>query len=282
MTFTYHCNINISGIRNCKLLLFNNNFILIGSMVYKTTDNIKKYLLNSFILNTNFELLLNAQNILDFTKIETDYFEDIYISSWIRDFYNINYEYYMLIEIKKNINNNYFESTHYLLTTMDFINFNILKKYDVKDFLFKDYNNILFTSKIENNDKFIWGTYLFSFIIKNKCIIPSFDSIVDYKNDCGHVLHNIEVKNKSNKYKIFFSIRHRIINNDYQYKIYTAKSNNLINFTNVQELNIELQNLNTQWLCYPFKFKFNDVQYIICNQDDYGKYKNPVILKKSK
>jgi len=280
--YKYYKNININGIRNIKIIQFNNNLIIIGSKVYNEINNKKKYLLYSYLINENFEIIDNSENILNFENIMHDYKNNIYISCWLRDIYIKNNNYFLLIEFKKNNDDDFFTSTHYLLKTNNFINFEIHKNYNIKDFFFKDYDNNYFISKIEKTDH-IWGKYLFEFIINGNKIIPEFDDIINYNNDYGHVLHNLSYNKDKNEYYIIFSIRHFSENekNNFYYKIYEAYSNNLLYYYNTKEINIEFNdNINSKWYCYPWKFNLNNIEYIVCNTDDYGKYKNPIIFSK--
>ena len=281
--YRFYKNIEIYNIRNPKCIKYQNNLIMIGSKVYEELNEQKKYLLNSYKFDENFEIIEKSENILNFENIVSEYKIDINISCWIRDLYFENNIFYLLIEFKKNNNNKFFTSEHYLLETIDFLNFEINKKYDIQDFFFKDYKNNYFISKIENTDH-IWGKYLFKFTINNNKLEPVFDNIIDYNNDYGHVLHNLEYNKITNKYYIIFSIRRfsEKEENNFYYKIYEAYSDDLINYYNTRELILELnENINTKWLCYPWKFKFNNNEYIICNQDDYGKNKNPIIYLKN-
>jgi 16S rRNA G527 N7-methylase RsmG len=146
----------------------------------------------------------------------------------------------------------------------------------------KEYNENLFISIIENTDH-IWGKYLFEFIINGNKITPTFDKNVDYKKDYGHVLHYLNYNNITNQFSIIFSIRHYSDNesNNFYYKIYESFSDDLINYYNTNEINFKMnESINSKWFCYPFKFTFNNKHYIICNQDDYGKFSKPIILRK--
>ena len=280
--YKYLKEVNIN-LRNPKVIEFNNNIIVIGSKVYDEIENKKKYLLYSYLLNENFNIIENSENILDFKNIIYDYKDNIDISCWLRDIYILNSNndnYYLLVEFKTNNDNKFFKSKHYLLQTNNFINFKINKEYQIEDFFYKDFNNIYFTAKIENTDH-IWGKYLFNFIIDNKNIQPIFDNIIDYTKDYGHVLHNLEYIKEHNLYYVIISIRHYSDKeyNNFYYKIYEAYSKDLINYFNTKEINLETNN-NSKWYCYPWKFNFNNKTYIICNQDDYGKEKNLIILFK--
>ena len=270
--------ININGLRNPKIIQFNEKLILIGSKVYQEVENKKKYLLYSYLLNNDFEINKNSEKILDFKTIEEDFESNINNSCWIRDIYQEKEYFYLLIEFKKNHNNEYFTSNNYYLKTKDFSIFQIHKKYDIQNLFFKEFDNHLFISKIINADHF-WGSYFFEFIINNQKVRPSFDNFVKYEKNEGHLLHNIEKIN--NIYYIIFSIRHYDIKekNNFYYKIYSAESTDLIHYTNTKELELNTKNIDTNWLCYPWKFKFNNENYIICNQDDYGKDKEPLIIK---
>lgn len=270
--------INSNGLRNPKIIQLNENLILIGSKLYDEIENKKKYLLYSYLLNNNFEIVNHSERLLDFYNIEEDFQININSSCWIRDIYQEKEYFYLLIEFKKNHNNEYFTSNNYYLKSKDLVKFEIYKKYNIQDFFFKELDNHLFTSKIINTNH-IWGKYLFEFIINNKKVKPIFDNIVDYEIDFGHVLHNINKVN--NTFYILFSIRHynEKEKNNFCYKIYTAESIDLIHYVNTKELEINIKNINTNWLCYPWKFKFNSENYIVCNQDDYGKEKKPLIIK---
>ena len=65
------------------------------------------------------------------------------ISCWIRDIYYEYKYYYLLIEFKKNHNNEYFTSDNYYLKTNNFNKFEIHKKYNIQDLLFKELDNNL-------------------------------------------------------------------------------------------------------------------------------------------
>jgi len=279
-SYKYLKEININ-LRNPKVIEFNNNnIIVIGSKIYNEIENKKKYLLYSYLLNENFNIIENSENILNFKNIIYDYKDNINISCWVRDIYNNENSYYLLVEFKINNDNKFFKSKHYLLNTNNFINFEIIKEYDIEDLFFKDLNNKFFTAKIENTNH-IWGKYLFNFIIDNKEIQPKFDNIIDYNKDYGHVMHNLEYIEEYNLYYTIISIRHYSDKeeNNFYYKIYEAYSKDLINYFNTKEIQLEISN-NSKWCCYPWKFNFNNNVYIICNQDDYGKNKYPIIFYK--
>jgi len=284
MNYDYIKKINIHGLRNPKLIQFGTKIIIIGSKEYCSLKDKKKYLLYSYLLDENINLLEGTENILNFENIETDYKVNINISSWIRDIYLKENKYYLLIEFKKNNDNEYFTSNHYLLKTSNFLNFEIEKKYNIENIFFKDYNNNYFISKIEKTNH-IWGKYLFEFIINDSIIIPIFDNIVDYDNDYGHILHNLEYIENLQKYYIIFSIRHHSLDeeNNFYYKIYEAFSNDLINYYDTKELELFMyKQVTSNWFCYPWKFYFNNNEYIVCNQDDYGKNKEPILFIKNK
>lgn len=273
--------ININSLRNPKIINYKKNLILIGSKIYQENENKKKYLLFSYILDENFNLINDTEKILNFENIEKNSTKDINISCWIRDIYNEDEYYYLLVEFKQNHNNEYFTSNNYYLRTLDFNDFEIYKKYNMQDLFFKEYENNLFISKIINTEHF-WGSYFFEFIINNQKIRPIFDKFVKYEKNEGHLLHDL--KKINNIYYILFSIRHFDKNekNNFYYKIYEAESLDLINYTNTKELDLDIKDIDTKWLCYPWKFKINNNQYIIFNQDDFGKEKKPLLFKYEK
>lgn len=276
----FHKYIKINCLRNPKAIQYKDKLILIGSKIYDEEENKKKYLLYSYLLDNEFNIIENTENILNFKNIIKEYKIDINISCWIRDIYYKIDDYYLLVEFKKNNNNEYFTSIHYCLKTNNFYNFEIFKKYDIQDFFFKDYNNNLFISKIENTNH-IWGKYLFEFVINNKKIIPTFDNIVNYQTDFGHAFHHINYNKLTKLYYIIFSIRHLKKNeqNIFYYKLYEAESLDLIYYFNTKELELNIDSIDTEWICYPWKFQFNNIDYIICNQDDFGKEKKLLLFK---
>jgi hypothetical protein len=275
----FHKYIKINGLRNPKAIQYKDKLILIGSKLYDEEENKKKYLLYSYLLDNEFNLINDTENILNLENIIQEYKININISCWIRDIYYKIDDYYLLVEFKQNNNDKYFTSKHYYLKTNDFNDFEIFKEYDIQDFFFKDYNNNLFISKIENTNH-IWGKYLFEFVINNKKIIPIFDKIVNYQTDFGHAFHHINYNKLTNIFYIIFSIRHLKKNeeNIFYYKIYEAESFDLIYYFNTNELELNIDNIDTEWICYPWKFQFNNKDYILCNQDDFGKEKYPIIF----
>jgi hypothetical protein len=279
--YNFFKKIPINGLRNPRIIKFQENLILIGSHVYTQKNSIKKYVLMSYLLDKRMNIIDNSKKILNFKNIEESYLDDINTSIWLRDLYFKDNEYYLLVEFKKNIKNKYFIHDNYLLCTKNFNNFLLKKKLTTKNFLFSIYKNINFTSNIKNTDDFNWGIYLFEFIFNNKKYIPKFDNCVDYKNDKGHALHNIN-KLESGKYKILFSIRNQISLDKlkFKYKIYTAETKDFVNFYNTKELQINNFKDRPNWYCYPSIFYNDKKEYIICNQDDFGKEKYPLIFKK--
>lgn len=285
--YTISKSIDIIGLRYPKIFEFQNKLYLIGSKKYKQEKDITKYGIYLLELNTQFDLK-NDGHFIELNDYK--YLDDITLSSWIRDIYIKDDTIYIHIEIKQNINNNTFYDNNYLVKTTDLIHFSIVHKYDITDFFFKEltHNNskYIFTSKIEKDklDKdYFWGIYLFQFIKDNKIIRPTFDCIVDYSKDKGHLLHNIEYNEINNNYTILFSIRHKKLNeNNFYYTIYTADSNDLINYYNTTEVifNTNSNILNSEWFSYPHKFNYNNNEYIICNQDDFGKNSKLVLFKK--
>ena len=265
-------------LRYTKIFEFNNKLYIIGSKFMNEEGLIKKYWLVFYELDSLFNIIPN-------TEIEFDFINknNLLTSSFIRDIYlnTDDKKLYLNIELKNNINNTYFEHDNYLISTNNLKNFKIEKKYDTKDFLFKDLEGNLFCSKIEEDKdfpNFNWGIYLYEFIINNKKIIPNFDKIVDYKKDKGHVLHNI-IKN-NDEYILLFSIRH-LVNNipEFEYRNYLSKTKNLIDFYETQEILFEDDFNNSDFYSYPNIFMYKDIYYLNCNQDEYGKSKDISLFK---
>jgi hypothetical protein len=176
--YIFEKEIDITGLRYPKFFI-DENINLFGSKIYKKEQNISKYLLVHIILDNNFELI--EEKIIDLSNIFEDYYNNIYLSSWVRNIYRLDEYNYMNVEIKKNINNNNFMHNNYLIRTIDFINFTVVKKYNNNDdFIFMEHKNITFSSKIIHVVNNFWGKYLFNIKIDEKIVIPLFDKIIDY------------------------------------------------------------------------------------------------------
>lgn len=275
MKYNYLEKVKKKGLRFLKIHNFNNQFILIASKLYKNENNIKKYVLYKYFLNNNFEIIDNSELLLNLLDIEDDYLNNLYKSLWCRNIYQKNNLYYLVIDFNKNINNNYFESNNYLLETSDFDNFKVVKKYETNNIIHIEYLNNLFMSKIEKNINNKWGKYLFEFKINNQLIIPYFDKYIDYENDNGHLLHNINYNSINENYEILFSI----LDKKNKYKIYQSETFDFINFNNTKEL--FFNNFNTsEWFCFPDLLIDKNKYYILVNQDDFGKESEPLLFRK--
>ena len=281
--FQLYKEIDITGLRYPKILDYNNTMLLFGSKIYKAENNVSKYLINKMILDSDFNVI-SESNVIDLSNIIKSYYENIYLSSWVRNIYVKDNIYFLNIEIKINNNNMNFTHTNYLIKTDDIKVFTIEKKYDINDFIFIENNNNLFCSKITSLSENFWGKYLFNFNINNLTIVPQFDKIVNYNDDYGHLIHNIYYDTVTNKYILFFSIRHKL--NDYTnysnnmnfiYKIYVAYTEDFINYHDTQE--IKKDNINSYFVSYPHMFEYNDINYIVCNQDDFGKQKKLLLFR---
>ena len=278
--YEFYKKIPVNGLRNSRIIKFQENFILLGSSLYKQENKVKKYVLVSYLLDNQFNVINNTKNILDFKNIDEIYLDDIYTSIWLRDLYHKNNQYYLLVEFKKNIENKYFLHNNYYITTNTFLDFKYESKVKTSDFLFSTYKNIQFISKIQDISNFNWGVYLFEFIKNKVKYVPIFDNCVDFKNDKGHALHSIT--KKKDCFEILFSIRKQLNENElnFKYQIYTAETKDFINFYNTKEIQINDFKDSPKWYSYPSIFYKDKKEYIICNQDDFGKETNPLILKK--
>jgi hypothetical protein len=291
--FQFYKTLDVEGLRHAKFISFRNKHYLIGSKKYKQQGDVTKYALQLFEVNEHLEICNDAAHSNKYIELdEYPYLEDIAQSCWVRDVYVKNDELYLNIEIKQNINNETFCDNNFLIKTTDCDKFHLVKQYIISDFLFKDFDfkdkNYILTAKIEKEAGFFWGKYLFNFIIDKQEFQPIFDDIVDYNSDKGHLLHQVEYDAELNsQHAILFSIRHKTVNglqNDYLYKIYSANTNDFIHFTDTKEVefSFDKNKLNSNWFSYPHKFTLNHEEYIVCNQDDFGKNSLPVIFKNGK
>jgi hypothetical protein len=267
--------INIEGLRYPKIFTFNNNIYLIGSKQYDNKGGIKKYACYLINLDVNFNIIGKGY----FIEIgELNYLTNFNQSSWIRDINIKNNKILFNIEIKNNINNSFFENENYIIETEDLINFKIIKKYNINQFIFKELilldNKIILSSNIIKSSEHFWGKYLFNFFINDIQFTPQFDKFIDYKSNMGHLVHSIKKHNEI--YTMLFSIRHK--GSDHYYKIYKANTENFKTFYDTREVHFSDYN-NSQWFSYPDNFNFKGKDYIICNTDDFGKNSKPIIFQ---
>ena len=286
--FEFHKKLNCSGLRYPKVFHFKNDIYLIGSKKYKQENDITKYGIFLLEIDNDFNII-NEGKFLEFDDYK--YLDDITKSGWVRDINIKEDKVYLNVEIKQNVSNKSFFHTNYLLSTYDFIKFDVLKEYSINDFLYKELqfnnHNYIFTAKIEEDPEdinFNWGKYLFLIIKDDNIVQPLFDNIVDYQLDKGHVMGNLVYNKNHNEHTMYFSIRHKvdksIHSSGFIYKIYTAKTKDLIHYYETQEVNFINKDLKSKWFSYPHYFSHQDDEYIVCNQDDFGKNLEPVIFKK--
>lgn len=279
MKIEFYKELNINGLRFPKVLTnYNNKNYILGSLKYNNINNKIKYLINCYELDKNFNIL-NNKLILDLSFIDSNYFNDINISSWLRDIGIENNYVYLLLELKYNINEKLM-SKFIKLHTLNFLTFKFIKEYNLgeTDLLWLDYKNNIFKSNVTNTDIFKWGQYTFNFIINNKEITPIFDKYINNTNYQGQILHNIYSYLDEPFDRLILSIRHKT--DDYfEYKIYTSTTTDYVNYFNTEEIIINNPPNKILWLCYPFRFNFNNEYYLICNINDFGKNTNPVIFR---
>lgn len=279
MKIEYIKDVNIKGLRLPKIIInYNDKNYILGSYIYNNVENKIKYLINYAEIDNNFNFLTKLYK-LNLTFLEINYFKDINISSWLRDTGIQNDKIYLLIEIKYNKNEKLY-SKFYKLYTKDFINFEINTIYNINDtdLLWLDYKGNIFKSNVTNTDIFKWGQYTFNFIINNQEIAPKFDKYVLNNNYQGQVLHNMYSYDDDIYDNIIFSIRHKT--DDYfEYELYTAKTTDYINFFETEKISISNKQDDIKWLCYPYRFKFNNEYYLITNKNDFGKKTNVVLFK---
>jgi dTDP-4-amino-4,6-dideoxygalactose transaminase len=297
-TIKYHKHINIRGLRYPKIIYDANTdkLYLFGGKCHQKQNNIDKYLPYRYELNEDFQVIPGSEVILDLSNIEPEYQSNIYKSIWFRSIYTLSSSsgtrYYCAFEVKTNIENKTFIHDNFLMVTEDFTNFQYVKKYQNRNFIFYDGlldqdKDILLTSAIESTDYF-WGNYLFEFFQNGSKYIPYFDNdMVNYDKDKGHVLHN--VLDQISYHTIIFSIRHKVDdyvnysnNEPYMYKLYTAKTYDFINFYETHEIQVDdsqvQESARSTFYSYPSVFTYKDQTYIIANQDEFGKSKEPILF----
>lgn len=257
-----------------RLFSLKNKRYILGSSLINSEGSKKQYWTTIYELDEDWNIKQESKRLLNFFPRH-----DINHSTWVR---NINHEQdriYFNLELKINENNEGFYHENYLISTSDLVIFNVEKKYDTRDFLFCTLENdtVSIISKIEKDGDFIWGKYLFEFIIHNKKINPQFDSIIDYEKDKGHVLHNV-ILFTNNVYIVLITIRHLISGNDFIYKVYSAKTKDFIQFYETRPVEIKNNKSDTKWYSYPSFFKFGDKFYGVSNQDDFGKEKKVLLF----
>ncbi len=302
MKFIFNKKINIDGLRYPKIFSYNEKVYLVGGLLKEIgyyVDNkivdrtifndkidfnylknvgpnqINKYTPHLYEIDNNFNIL--NSNLF---PLDEENRNNIFKSSWVRDIFEKDKKLYITIEHKLNIENKRFEDQNYQYITDDLQTLNEINKYKDNDyFLFKDYKGVLFQCKIEKDkdDKdFFWGIYLFDFLKDNRRYRPKFDKIVDYEKDKGHVIHTII--EFGDEYLMLFTIRHHIKDREFIYKIYSAKTKDFENFYDTKNVEIEKKECDSDWFSYPHLFKLNDKWYAVCNQDDFGKYKDLVLF----
>jgi len=255
------------------------------SYIYKNIIYI--FGIESICLNnkTSYNIILKIYDSrFNFIYQKTYKFEHLE-SSMVRCVYNVNSDDNIFVIINKHISSNNILNIITYLYKFD-INDNTLvfeKKINTKENIILHYhiNNYEFSSKIEIDEErpdYFWGKYLFLFNINSLIYQPIFDNIVDYTKDKGHLLHYFEKLEK--EYLIIFSIRHKEPESEnYFYKIYNAKSQDLYNFYNTCEILIENTITESKWYCYPNILKTNGEYYVLINQDDFGKTKKTLFGK---
>jgi len=263
MNLNFIKKLNICSLRNPKIIKIKDKYIIIGSSVYEKNNDKIKYILYYYILNDTLEIFKDKKILNIDQKIN-----NINISLWLRDIYYDNNYYYLNIEYKKN-DTNKFTQNNILYKTINFETFIKIKEYNNFNFLlFKEIDNTLIQAELfydEDNCNFIWGKYLFKFNKNGDLYYPKFDKNIDYFNDKGHLIHNIIPEKGC--YKILLSIRKKY-NEYYKYDIYVSYTNNFVDFYNTMKINFDYE---IDFIAYPCYLKINNKEYLICNQNDFGK-----------
>jgi len=277
----------IENVKFPKLLRHNNLYYLFGIDSENVTTNVNKFILFYEIYDIDFNFIKKKYINHSFDK-----------STLIWDISENEEEYIFLIEQKSiDYYKHKTQCYKYFIKKRNIEQFKIekIEKMDLENHLIcKIYKKNIYASKIEIDEErpeYYWGKYLFCFQNdKNDFYKPTFDNIVNYNKDKGHLLHYIQENinidshkcnfdNDGNpvirKYFIIFSIRHKYDNQctKYYYKIYSAYSDDLIYFYDTKEIIINDNVSCSKWYCYPEIFTKNDKYYILLCQDDFGKEK---------
>lgn len=266
---------NINTIKFPKPILHDDNIIIFGIKSENTSENqVNKFIVYLEKYTKNFDFL---------EKININY--TFHQSTLIWDIIPEKDYYIFLIEQKTISRHTHgCEYFQYFIKKKELINFQPFKIQKINllnHLIFKINNTLTLSSKIEIDEErpnYYWGKYLFNFSI-NPCNFyqPTFDKIVNYKKDKGHLLHFMEKKN--NEWIIIFSIRHVSVENQeqYYYKLYSSKSKNLKYFYQTQSIFINNQLTESDWYCYPSILKISKKYFVLLNQDDFGKKKKTLV-----
>lgn len=277
--YEFYKTIHIKGLRFPKIIIKDNTIYLFGGILRKEQNDVKKYTTVLYKLNNNFEIIEKSKKLLNFENFIKTSFEDLFISYWLRDIYIKNSSFFLLMEFKFNNHNKNYKHKNFLFSTNNFDNFKIEKEFDLDEyFIFKEFNNIIFSSKIINDDNFFWGKYLFRFHLNGNEYEPKFDIDLIKNNFTGQLIHDIIQKNDN--YIFLLSFREKLKDNKYKYLIYTSQTTDFKNFYNTKEVNIYEKEKYSSWFSYPSIFYNENDTYLLCNTDDFGKYSNPIIFIK--
>lgn len=254
---------------------------LIGSREYSRIGDVCKYAICVHDIDSDFNV--GPGVFIDLESVVEGCLERNDISYWMRDCYRIpeSESFECLIEFKYNMNDREYNHRFFILRTENFTDYEIVREVSHSQdcFVFKILDSNVFASKIsvdEDNPDYFWGKYLFEFEIDGETVHPTFDEIVDYEKDKGHVIHSVR-RTESGEWEMLFSIRHWTgEHHEFIYKIYTALSLNLIDFHDTKEVEIDNMSDYTEWVSYPSYCE----DLIVCNQDEFGKYKGVIIMKK--
>lgn len=274
-----------------KIIKHNDLFYIFGISAIVHNNNINKFCIFYDKYNMDFQLIEKKQISYEFER-----------STLVWDITEEKEYYIFLIEQKSiDLLKHECQFYKYFIKKENLDDFKIekIEKIELENHLIsKIFKNYIMASKIEIDEErpyYYWGKYLFYFQNENKDFYrPTFDNIVDYTKDKGHLLHFIEEKKHINKlkwdfdndgncvykkYVAIFSIRHKFEKEPtkYYYKIYSAYSDDLKYFYHTQEIKIENNLTDSTWYCYPEVFKKDNKYYILLCQDDFGSNKETLL-----
>jgi hypothetical protein len=274
--------IPVTGLRYPRIFGFEGAHYLVGSKAISQVGDMTKYMPFIYVLGDDLLPVdqgrqINVNNIVS----DVDRHE---ISVWVRDITVSEDIVTMLIEFKENLAGAKFVHHNFIVWTSDLCRLSVSEECRGKTFLFAmaetERGRVELESTIEPDlemPDFIWGKYLFRLREPDGSTRPmSFDSVVDYSTDKGHVLHGIR-RCSPTEHRVLFSIR-RHTDGEHHYDVCEANTQDFVDYHDTEKSVFDRGSLDSDWFSYPSWFSHMRTNYLVCNTDDFGKASNPVIF----